>query len=88
MNDVEYARELSKCINTELLQRTDHAIMGSTLATTAELRAKAQKVIEDFAASRPSIALHRDDVYYLSQAIAEAFYVAPPIDPEEVEGVS
>ena len=57
-----------------------------TNPTKGELAAKAREVVTKTLDAH-SIAIHRDAVHYLVEAIAEAFYVAPPVDPEEVKGV-
>jgi hypothetical protein len=54
--------------------------------TKEELAAKASTVLTAWQRAR-SIAFHRDDEAALIEAIAEAFYVAPPVEPGEVEGV-
>jgi hypothetical protein len=56
------------------------------LPTKGELAAKARDIIVK-TLNAHSIAIHRDAVHYLVEAIAEAFHVAPPVDPEEVKGV-
>ena len=56
------------------------------LSDRPALIARARKVIEKVLNAH-SIAVHRDAIYYLAEAVAEEFYVAPPVKPEDVQGV-
>lgn len=70
--------------------RTEVLTSGMTyrpdLSDLPALKAKVRGIIEK-TLNAHAVPVHRDIMYYLTDAIAEAFYVAPPVKPEDVLGV-
>lgn len=56
------------------------------LPTKTELAARIRAIITA-TLNAHSVAVHRDAVHYLVEALADELYVAPPVDPEDVKGV-
>lgn len=56
------------------------------LSDLPALKAKVRGIIEKILNAH-AVPVHRDVMYHLTDAVAEAFYVAPPVKPEDVLGV-
>lgn len=54
--------------------------------TKGELAAKIRATLTR-TAQEQAMPIHRDVLHYFTEALAEALYVAPPVDPEDVKGV-
>lgn len=57
------------------------------MATKDELKSKIRDTLTK-AAQAQAMPIHRDVLTYFTEALAEALYVAPPVDPENVEGIA
>lgn len=84
----EHEAEVERIVNQRLagMVKASAKLIFPPLPTKPEIKTKITGILNAWARAR-SIALHRDDEAALVESLAEAFYVAPPVEPGEVEGV-
>lgn len=83
-------KELEAAFSNLPPARTEVLSAGITyrldLSDLPALKGKVRGIIEK-TLNAHAVPVHRDVMYYLTDAIAEAFYVPPPVKPEDVVGV-